>query len=106
MAIENVGKFMSIVAENEEIQLRMIELLQEGSKMQALIVLAKEYGYDFDAKEALTWGKAVGSNEDGELVDEELEAVAGGAGISFNDAPLSLFFAHVPNVQDMMKTGP
>ena len=44
MAIENVGKFMSIVAENEEIQARMFELLKHGSKMQALTVLAKEYG--------------------------------------------------------------
>tara|TARA_B100000959_G_C14509075_1_gene430542 strand:- start:49 stop:369 length:321 start_codon:yes stop_codon:yes gene_type:complete len=105
MAIENVGKFMSIVAENEEIQTRMVELLQQGSKMEALIVLAKEYGYEFDAEEALTWGKAAASNEDGELSEQDLEAVAGGAGFSFNDVPVSLFFEHAPNVPTMIKTG-
>lgn len=106
MAVENVGKFMSIVAESEEIQERMFKLLEEGSKVEALVLLAEEYGYEFNAEEALSWGKVAALHDDEALPEADLEAVSGGANFSPKNAPMSLFLQHLPDIQNRLKTRP
>tara|TARA_B100000959_G_C14872835_1_gene579070 strand:- start:82 stop:402 length:321 start_codon:yes stop_codon:yes gene_type:complete len=104
MAVENVGKFMHVLRESEEIQEKMFKLLEEGSKVDALILLAGEYGYDFDAEEALSWGKSAALHDDDKLSEEDLEAVSGGAAFSAHDLPVSLFLQHLPKIQNRIKT--
>ena len=66
MSKENLERFMTQVAESEELKARIGEEI-DGD---ALIALGAEHGCEFSAEDLAA---------DAELSDEQLEAVAGGA---------------------------
>lgn len=67
-------QFLEEVSKNEELKAKVMALqeLEKNEAVQAVITLAKEAGY------ALTEEDFVAKKAEGELSDEEVEAVAGG----------------------------
>tara|TARA_B100001123_G_scaffold232101_1_gene260679 strand:+ start:191 stop:511 length:321 start_codon:yes stop_codon:yes gene_type:complete len=104
MAVENVAKFMQMMSENEEVLGRMQELVAQGSKLDALQVLASEYGYEFAADEALAWGRVAASDDEQPLSDGALEVVSGGAGATPDEMPVIALFESMPELRDLLKT--
>ncbi|WP_330204438.1 Nif11-like leader peptide family natural product precursor [Cyanobacterium sp. Dongsha4] len=84
MSQEAVVQFLDAVPENEELQQRLVAILESSENDRAdAAELANEYGYDITPDELWTeiqkrQAQASERQEAGELTDEELEAVAGG----------------------------
>ena len=102
MSVENVKKFYEALVQDKMIQQRFNELNQkyQGMAMDAakadaimeqdLLPLAKELGYEFTLAEIKIYGDALKQTKmQNELIDEEMEAVAGGGlicvGVGFNE---------------------
>lgn len=84
MSKEAVNQFLQKVTENSQLQQELTKVLEAGNDQQAVTDLAVKHGYQFTADEF----KAEIDNRQsdfqqrqaaGELNEEELEAVAGGA---------------------------
>lgn len=95
MSMENVGRFYREVATNESLRARLSEMLQpyDGQKTdeaakesmvnQTIIPLAQQQGLPFTQEELRQYEEDLSKRKaDGELSEEELEAVAGGFGIA------------------------
>ena len=89
MTNQAVSLFLEKVAADEQLKSQLAEVLEsaedaEGADREAAAGLAKEHGFDFTSEEL--WAEIQKRQaefqqrqEAGELTDEELEAVAGGA---------------------------
>jgi len=84
MSITKVEEFLKNVGEDEALQAELSKALESENDREAVTALAKSKGYDFSSEEL--WAEIqkrqteFNQQEDaGEISDEELEAVAGGA---------------------------
>ena len=84
MSVTSVQDFFKDVAEDQELQTELAKALETENDRAAVTELAKEKGYSFSEDEL--WAEVQARQaefqkrqEAGELTDEELEAVAGGA---------------------------
>jgi predicted ribosomally synthesized peptide with nif11-like leader len=97
MSVESVKKFYEAVARDEELKSKFAELTKkyQGQPMDAAkamnvieqeaMPIAKQMGYSFSIEDLKSYGQAMQQAKiNGELSDEELRVVAGGA-----DAPFS-----------------
>lgn len=95
MSQEAVVQFLDAVPENEELQQRLVAILESSENdREDAAKLANEYGYDITPDEL--WAEiqkrqaeAARRQESGELTDEELEAVAGGEVVAMTVAAIS-----------------
>jgi len=88
MALEQVKAFFDAVAENKELQEKLNaadkayngDAADKAAVAEAILLpIAKEAGYDFTAEEFIAYNQeAKASQNNVELADDELEAVAGG----------------------------
>jgi predicted ribosomally synthesized peptide with nif11-like leader len=84
MSTKKVEEFLNNVGEDETLQAELSKALESENDREAVTTLAKSKGYDFSSEElwAEIQKRQAELNEQeagGELSDEELEAVAGGA---------------------------
>ena len=84
MSIEAVNKFLQKVTEDQQLQEELAKALESENDRQAATDLAAKHGYEFTPDEL--WAEIQNRQSEfqqkeqaGELNDEELEAVAGGA---------------------------
>ena len=84
MSLTKVEEFLNNVGEDQALQAELSQALESENDREAVTTLAKSKGYDFSSEEL--WAEiqkrqAEFSQKEaaGELSDEELEAVAGGA---------------------------
>jgi len=89
MAIEKVKAFYKELEANEELQKKIAaadaayngDTGDKKAAVEAIVLpIAKEAGFDFTAEELLSFNYNV---EEGELFEEELQAVAGGIAYCF-----------------------
>ena len=84
---ENMKKFLELVSKDENLKKKLEELddtvYEQAS--QAGIALAKEFGIELSEAD---FGR---KKSDGELSDDELDAVAGGARLAKSDEPDSIW---------------
>ena len=84
MSIAAVQEFLGKVSEDQALQKDLAKALEAENDRQAVTDLAKSKGYDFSSEELAAeverrQQEVANRQEAGELSDEELEAVAGGA---------------------------
>jgi len=84
MSLTQVEEFLNNVGEDQALQADLAKALEAENDREAVTALAKSKGYDFSSEElwaAIQKRQAEFSQKEaaGELSDEELEAVAGGA---------------------------
>ena len=91
MSKENLARFMSKVADSEELQAKMGEQIDAES----LIALGVECGCEFTAEEL---------QESAELSDEELDGIAGGSVLVDNHA--ARFKFTTPEGGTLLRTAP
>lgn len=72
MSLENIKKFNEAVSTDEAL---MEEVKKVGTNLDELIALGKKKGYDFTAEELTE----LSQKKEGELSEEELDNVSGGA---------------------------
>jgi len=84
MSTKKVEEFLNNVGEDEALQAELSQALEAENDREAVTALAKSKGYDFSSEEL--WAEIQKRQAElnqqeasGELSDEELEAVAGGA---------------------------
>lgn len=82
MSQAHIEKFYEIVASDQEL---FAQLAPEGAAANAIaknaVTAAKEHGLEFSVEDATSWIAAQqAANDNGELSDLQLEAVAGGKG--------------------------
>ena len=84
MSTKKVEEFLNNVGEDEALQAELSEALEQENDREAVTALAKSKGYDFSSEEL--WAEIQKRQAElnqqeasGELSDEELEAMAGGA---------------------------
>jgi predicted ribosomally synthesized peptide with nif11-like leader len=86
MSQENVKAFYEVVKKDQGLQGKITQMAQTNPKeVEAMVIkLAGEKGYQFTADEVKTFAKELAATmpKNGELSDNELEAVAGGKGSS------------------------
>ncbi|AFZ53170.1 Nif11-like leader peptide family natural product precursor [Cyanobacterium aponinum UTEX 3222] len=109
MSQEAVVQFLDAVPENEQLQQRLVTILETSENdREDAAKLANEYGYDITPEEL--WAEiqkrqeeAVERQESGELTDEELEAVAGGEVVAITVAAIgaasTIFSALIPKIK-------
>lgn len=81
MSLEAVNQFLQKVSEEPQLQEQVAKAMESENHRQAVVELAAKQGYQFTAEEI---GQEIQKRQDaaiaaGELNEEELEAVAGGA---------------------------
>lgn len=76
MSVNEISRFQKDLKENKELQKKLIEL---GNDVNKIVELAKANGYDFTKNEI---DELIQNKKAGELADEDLEKVAGGAVLS------------------------
>ncbi|AFY58613.1 bacteriocin propeptide, TIGR03798 family/class IIb bacteriocin, lactobin A/cerein 7B family [Rivularia sp. PCC 7116] len=81
MSIEAVNKFLDKVAQDSTIQEELAQAMQAENDRQAVVDLGAKHGFEFTGDELVTEieKRQKAAAESGELSEEELEAVAGGA---------------------------
>ena len=82
MAITAVQEFLGKVGQDEALQAELAQALEAENDREAVTQLAKAKGYDFSPEELWTEvqkRQAQAQAQAGELSDEDLEEVAGGA---------------------------
>jgi predicted ribosomally synthesized peptide with nif11-like leader len=95
LSLQNIEAFYKQALKNPHL-LRGLETATDGPSFGRIAVdLGKAAGFEFTPDEAQSWvSEKFTGRADGELVDEELEAVAGGKGspVSFRPSfnPLSI----------------
>ena len=84
MEITKVEAFLNQISEDEALQAELVKALEAENDREAVTELANSKGYDFSSDEL--WAEIQKRQAEferkqaaGELSDEELEAVAGGA---------------------------
>ena len=84
MSVNKVEEFLTQIAEDEALQAELVKALEAENDREAVTELANSKGYDFSSEEL--WAEIQKRQAEfeqkqtaGELSDEELEAVAGGA---------------------------
>ncbi|AFY58614.1 bacteriocin propeptide, TIGR03798 family [Rivularia sp. PCC 7116] len=88
MSVEAVNQFLTKVAEDAQLQEELAKAMQSENDRQAVTELANNKGYDFTGDELMQEieKRQQAAADAGELSEEELEAVAGGA------TPATTFF--------------
>jgi predicted ribosomally synthesized peptide with nif11-like leader len=81
MSIESVNQFLQKVAQDTQLQEEIAKAMESENDRQAVVELGAKYGYQFTSDEL---GQEIQKNQQaavdsGELSEDELEAVAGGA---------------------------
>ena len=84
MSMEAVNQFLTKVSQEQELQAELAQAMEAEDDRQAATELAAKHGYDFTPDEL--WSEIQNRQSEfqskqkaGELSEEELEAVAGGA---------------------------
>lgn len=85
MSLETVNQFLQKVSEDPQLQQDFAQALSSENQQQATYEVASKYGYDCSSDEL--WGEIKNIQSEfqtkidaGEIDEEELMAVAGGAG--------------------------
>ncbi|MEM9926957.1 MAG: Nif11-like leader peptide family natural product precursor [Cyanobacteria bacterium P01_D01_bin.50] len=81
MSIEAVNQFLEKVGQDNKIQEELVEAMQAENDRQAVVELGAKHGFDFSGDELMIEieQRQKAAIESGELSDEELKAVTGGA---------------------------
>ena len=81
MSIEAVNQFLEKVAQDSKIQEELAQAMQAEDDRQAVVELGAKHGFEFTGEELMTEveKRQQAAIDSGELSEEELEAVAGGA---------------------------
>ena len=82
MAITSVQDFLTKVGQDEALQTELAKALEAGNERQAVTELAQSKGYEFSPEELMAEvekRQAAAQEAAGELSDQALEEVAGGA---------------------------
>lgn len=81
MSIEAVNKFLQKVSEDSAIQEELAKAMEAENDRQAVVELGAKYGCQFTGEELMgeIEKRQQATADAGELNEEELEAVAGGA---------------------------
>ncbi|GCL37701.1 MAG: Nif11-like leader peptide family RiPP precursor [Sphaerospermopsis kisseleviana] len=88
MSVNKVEEFLNQIAEDEALQTDLAKALEAENDREAVTELANSKGYDFSSEEL--WAEIQKrqaefeqKQAEGELSDEELEAIAGGISPTF-----------------------
>ena len=81
MSIQAVNQFLEKVAQDSKIQEELAQAMQAEDDRQAVVELGAKHGFEFTGEELMTEieKRQQAAIDSGELSEEELEAVAGGA---------------------------
>ena len=81
MSIQAVNQFLEKVAQDNKIQEELAQAMQAENDRQAVVELGAKNGFEFTGEELMTEieKRQQAAADSGELSEEELEAVAGGA---------------------------
>ncbi|AFY58611.1 bacteriocin propeptide, TIGR03798 family [Rivularia sp. PCC 7116] len=104
MSIEAVNKFLDKVAQESKIQEELAQAMQAENDRQAVVDLGAKHGFEFTGDELMTEieKRQKAAIESGELNEEELEAVAGGAKATI--VPITtVIFPHIPTLPTFPK---
>ncbi|WP_083894164.1 Nif11-like leader peptide family natural product precursor [Rivularia sp. PCC 7116] len=85
MSIEAVNQFLEKVAKDSNIQEELVQAMQAENDRQAVVELGAKHGFNFTGDELMNEieKRQKAAADSGELSEEELEAVAGGATPTF-----------------------
>jgi predicted ribosomally synthesized peptide with nif11-like leader len=90
MSQDSVQKFIQAVNDSNELQTKCKGALDGAADPSGFVALAKENGFEFTESDALSFfGDVLGAEQPGELSDEDLANVAGGAGSKDMPSPTS-----------------
>lgn len=99
MSAEGVNQFLQKVTEDAQLQEELAAALQSPNRLDAVTQLGKRHGFEFTAdeikqefesRESEFVARQESMEQAGELSDEELEAVAGGAASAIVSATVQI----------------
>ena len=79
---ESITLFRQAINDSADLQEKCNSIKARGGTEQDLVQLGKENGHEFSAEELKEAYEQLQKDEDGELTEFEMAAVAGGAGFS------------------------
>jgi predicted ribosomally synthesized peptide with nif11-like leader len=75
---ESTQQFLQMLFQNQQFQERLSAIDDRETFLRSCVNIGKEKGYDFNIQEVEEFMKLMATQQQGELSEEELEAVAGG----------------------------